>query len=82
MWPTVECVLNECTVITCSYYFPEAFWNHHLTEYKTVIQLAAHLQLLVHALMPTQRKGGKEKIDLVVMHKFASLTPENREELL
>lgn len=43
MWPSVEWPLNECTVISCSYYFPEAFWNHHLTENKTVIQIAAPL---------------------------------------
>lgn len=43
MWQTVECLLNECTVISCGYYFPEAFWNHHLTENKTAIQIAAPL---------------------------------------
>lgn len=66
-----ECLLNESSSAagslyppplpsnpTPTHYFPQAFWNDHLTANKTLIQIAAPLAnitpaLCMQALMPT-----------------------------
>lgn len=65
-WP--ECLLNVLVKVhqlqglfaspPPTHYFPQAFWNDHLTVNKTLIQIAAPLAnitpaLCMQALMPT-----------------------------
>ena len=60
-----------------TYYFPEAFWNNHLTVNKTLTEIAAPLAditsaLHAHALMP-HIVTLERKLD-PIMHVFGSLT--------